>query len=426
MELHELDRLRKFLDFIPSKYRAKKVLLSFVSGLAVIILLLMVSASNKESTPTVDVRRGEFLISFKSSGEIRAANSFTLTTPRVRYGQMQIVYLIPEGTTVKPGDIVVRFGTTDVDKTISDKEAELSINQSDYDKFKADKALQDAGLEGELRNAELTYEQAKLQVEKMKFEAEMQRKDTEINLEKNRLAFEQAKRKIESQSVVDKSEERKLVLKVQQTQSDLNLAKKDKEQYTMKATLGGLVVYETNWSTGRKVAVGDSPWGGMAVVSLPDLTKMQSITNVNEVDVSKVKKGQRVIIKLDAFPDKEFKGTVSSVGTIGQQHDQSITKTFEVIADIEGTDPVLKPGMTTSNEVIISSILDTLYIPIEAVFQKDGKTVVYKNSRAQEVKLGAKNSNFVVVSGEIKVGDKVALSDPTIIAAQPNQPGQNP
>src|SRR5436309_9613712 len=98
---------------------------------------------------TADVKRGEFLISIKSSGEIRAANSFTLTTPRVRTGQMQIVYLVPEGTTVKRGDEIIRFATTEVDKTISDKEAELSINQSDLTKFRADRALRVSELDGE-------------------------------------------------------------------------------------------------------------------------------------------------------------------------------------------------------------------------------------------------------------------------------------
>jgi multidrug resistance efflux pump len=418
MKIPDLDNLKSLIEHVPDKYRTKKFAIPVGGGVFILLLLLAFSASNKEAVATVDVRRGEFLVSIKSSGEIRAANSFTLTTPRVRNGQLQIVYLIPEGTTVKPGDIVVRFATTDVDKTISDKEAELSINQSDLDKYKADKVLQDAQLEGDLRNAELSYDQAKLQVEKMKFEADVQKKEAEINLERNRIAFEQAKRKVQSQGVVDKSEERKYVLKVQQTQSDLSRAKLDKEQYTLKATLGGLVVYETNWSTGRKVAVGDSPWGGMAVVSLPDLSKMQSTTNVNEVDVSKVRKGQRVNIRLDAFPDKEFKGIIASVGTIGQQKDQSNTKTFEVVIDIDGTDPVLKPGMTTSNEIVMSSIPDTLYVPIEAVFQKDGKTVVYRNSHAQEVTLGAKNSNFVVVSGKIQAGDKVDLRDPAA-AVQP-------
>ncbi len=410
------------LSLVPPRFRKKKIALPIAGVVVFLLLLVILSASNKENVATADVHRGEFFVSIKNSGEIRAANSFTLTTPRLRYGQLQIIYLIPEGTTVKAGDVIVRFATTDVDKTIADKQSELSINQSDLDKFKADRDLKLSELDGNLRNAELSYEQAKLQVEKMKFEAELQRKETEINLERSRIAFEQAKKTVESQGIVDKSEERKLTLKLQQTQNDLKRAEQDKEQYTLKATLGGLAVYETNWNTGRKVAVGDSPWGGMSLVSLPDLSRMQSVTNVNEVEVSKVKKDQAVKIKLDAFPDKEFEGTVASVGTIGQQRDQSTTKTFEVIVDIKGTDPVLKPGMTTSNEVVMTSIPGVLFIPIEAVFEKDGKNIVYKNSRAQEVTLGTKNSNFVIVTAGLEEGDKVALRDPEALDARTGKP----
>lgn len=404
------------LSRIPAKYRARRYTLPAGALVVLLLLLLLLSASHTESVATADVKKGEFLMSIRSSGEIRATNSFTLTTPRLRYGQMQIIYLVPEGTTVKPGDVVVRFGTTDVDKLISDKEAELSIARSDLDKYRADRDLQQSEIEGSLRNAELSYEQAKLQVEKMKFEAEVQRKETEINLERNRIAYEQAKKKVSSQEVVNKSEERKLLLKVQQLEGDLKRAKEDKEQYTLKATLGGLVVYENNWNTGRKVAVGDNPWGGMPLVSLPDLSGMQSVTNVNEVEVSKVKKGQQVRIRLDAFPDREFKGSVNSVGTIGQQRDQATTKTFEVIVDIEGTDPILKPGMTSSNEIVMSTIGDAVSIPLESVFEKDGKTIVYVNGRAREVTLGEKNSNFVVVTGGLAAGEKVALRDPTLPA----------
>ena len=401
----------------------KKIAIPLVGGVALLILFIILSAANKEAIASADVRRGEFLVSIKSSGEIRATNSFTITTPRLRYGQMQIIFLAPEGTTVKPGDVIVRFAPTEVDKMISDKQAELSISQSDLQKFRADKDLRSSELDGNLRNAELQYEQAKLQMEKMKFEAEVQKKETEINLERNRIAYDQAKRKIESQRLVDKSEEKKLTLKLQQIDGDLTRAKQDKELFTVKATLGGLAVYENNWNTGRKVAVGDQPWGGMPIVSLPDLSKMQSITNVNEVEVSKVKQGQNVKVKLDAFPEKEFAGSIASVATIGQQRDQSSNmKTFEVLVDINGTDPVLKPGMTTSNEIVMSSIPDTLFVPLEAVFEKDGKTIVYTTSgssaRPREVKLGAKNSNFVIVSSGVQAGDKVALRDPTVKESQ--------
>jgi RND family efflux transporter MFP subunit len=418
MKTPNLKKLEQLTRLIPAGLRKKKVAIPVAGSLCFVVVLFLLSASNTESIPTTDVRKGEFLVSIKSSGEIRATNSFTLTTPRMKYGQMQIVYLVPEGTTVKAGDEVVRFATTDVDKTISDKESEVSADQSDVDKAKADKELNDSQLEGDLKSSELAYEQAKLQADKMKFEADVAKKGAEIDLQKSQLSLEQAKRKIESQAVVDKSTMQKLVLKLKQDQRDLTQAKADKDQYTLKSKLSGLVVYETNWSTGRKVASGDSPWGGMPIVSLPDLSAMQSVTNVNEVDVSKVKKGQRVKVKLDAFPDKEFSGTINSVGTIGQQKDNSNIKTFEVIVDIKDTDPVLKPGMTTSNEIIMSAIHDTLFVPLEAVFEANGKPVVYKGSHAQEVTLGERSSNFVIVAKGVKAGEKIALRDPTVQATE--------
>ena len=397
----------------------KKYSIPIGAGLVVIALVVVFSGGGGEPLPTAEVKRGEFLLSIKASGEIRAASSFTLTTPRLTWGQMQINFLLPEGTTVKKNDVIVRFATTTIDKTIQDKESELNILRSELAKFRAENVVRISDLEGNLKTMELTYEQAKLQVEKMKFEAEVQRKESEINLEKNRIAFEQAKKKIVSQKVAEKSEEQKQLLKIQQTLNDVNRAKQEKEQYTLKASMDGLVVYETNWQTGRKVSVGDSPWPGMSIVSLPDLSAMQSVCQINEVDISKVKASQNARVKLDAFPDREFPGTVKSVGTIGQQNDRSSTvKTFEVVVDIKGTDPVLKPGMTTSNEVVMATLADTLFIPLEAVFEKDGKAIVYKifgsSARPLEVGMGTKNSNYIVVSSGLQGGDKVALRDPTL------------
>jgi hypothetical protein len=156
----------------------------------------------------------------------------------------------------------------------------------------------------------------------------------------------------------------------------------------------------------------------MSLVSLPDLSRMQSVTNVNEVDISKIKKAQHVKVKLDAFPEKEFLATVATVGTMGQPKDQTNVKSFEVVVDIQGADPVLKPGMTTSNEIVMSSISDTLFVPLESVFEKDGKTIVYKmhgsTPRQQEVSVGEKNGNFIIVASGLQPGDKVTLRDPTV------------
>jgi multidrug efflux pump subunit AcrA (membrane-fusion protein) len=137
------------------------------------------------------------------------------------------------------------------------------------------------------------------------------------------------------------------------------------------------------------------------------------------VDVSKIKKGQKVNIKLDAFPDRLFHGSVASVGTIGQQADRSSSiKTFEVVVDVGEADPVLKPGMTTSLEIVVETIGQAVFVPLESVFTKNGKTVVYTADRSTpqevEVETGVRNSDFVTISKGLHGGEKVALRDPTL------------
>lgn len=154
------------------------------------------------------------------------------------------------------------------------------------------------------------------------------------------------------------------------------------------------------------------------MISLPDLSKMQVTTYVNEVDISKVKGGQPVNLKLDAFPDREFHGKVAKVATIGKQRDQtSSIKVFEVLIDVAETDPVLKPGMTTRNEIIVESFPDTLFVPLEAVFEKEGKTIVYVQNGSSfdphTVTLGVKSSDFVIVAEGLHADDRVSLIDPT-------------
>src|SRR5690606_2853544 len=115
------------------------------------------------------------------------------------------------------------------------------------------------------------------------------------------------------------------------------------------------------------------------VASLPDLTKMMSKTYVNEVDVRKVKVGQKVEIGLDAYPDKKLSGEVKRVANVGEQRPNSDSKVFEVSIEIEGSDPTLRPSMTTSNRIIAKVIEDALFVPLECLHtQSDSITYVIR------------------------------------------------
>ncbi|MFH0989309.1 MAG: efflux RND transporter periplasmic adaptor subunit [bacterium] len=407
----------------------KKTTLTGSLFLILLLIGLTFRTHDAEAFATFEVKQGEFTVSITIAGEIRATNSTNISIPRGgRIGQAQIVYLIPEGTTVKPGELLARLSTTEIDKFISDKEQEITVMNSDLDKLRADQMVRMGDYESSLKNADLSYEQAKLQIEKIKFEAEVARKEAEINLERNRLAYEQAKRKIEGQKVAEKSDENKSLLRIKLAENDLDRLKKERDQLTIPAPMPGLVIYETNWNTGRKIAVGNQVNPGQTLISLPDLSKMQVTSTVNEVDVSKVQKGQSVRVHLDAFPEKEFSAVVASVASIGQRDYNTNLKSFEVIIDLLQSSPILRPGMTSSNEIIMETLAGAIYIPLESVFEKEGKTIVYKmngsNPIPQTVQVGVKSSNYIVVIEGLKAGELVALRDPFVKQSEPEQPAK--
>jgi HlyD family secretion protein len=145
---------------------------------------------------------------------------------------------------------------------------------------------------------------------------------------------------------------------------------------------------------------------------------MLSKTYINEVDVRKIKAGQKVDIGLDAFPEKKIQGTVIRVANVGEQSPNSDSKVFEATIEIEGTDPLLRPSMTTSNRVYVNEFDSALFVPLESLHSKDDSIAfVYKRSGLkvvkQEVQVGEANSNEAIINMGLTEEDKVYLSIPS-------------
>ncbi|MEW6194151.1 MAG: HlyD family efflux transporter periplasmic adaptor subunit [Bacteroidota bacterium] len=405
-----------------------------IIGIAVLLLILIISfaATSKSDVeiPTFTLKQEKFLVSITESGEIRAKNSISVSAPRIR-GNLKIVFLIPEGTYVNPNDVVCRFDPSEAVATLRDAEAKLEIALSDKEKLIANHKASMAQMESQLKSAELSFELSKLKLEQVKFEAQSIQQQTKLEHEKNKLSFEQTKQEYESKKVINKSEMDKMEVEIKQRKSDLEKAQRDLEQLTLTAPSEGLVVYGVNWSNnGRKFAVGDTPWGGAQIITLPDLSAMESVTNINEVDVSRIKKNQNTIVKLDAFQDSSFAGEVIDVASIGKQKEQnSNIKVFEVIITIKSQSDILRPGMTTSNKIIINEIPNVLFIPQEAVFEKEGKKIVYKKNGSGfdpvQVELGERGEDYIIVKKGLSNEDIVALVDPTLESEETGSEGEN-
>jgi multidrug efflux pump subunit AcrA (membrane-fusion protein) len=189
------------------------------------------------------------------------------------------------------------------------------------------------------------------------------------------------------------------------------------QSFDVLAPEDGMVIYQKGWD-GKPIKAGSrvDMWDP-TVATLPDLTTMMSKTYVNEVDVRKVKNGQKVEVGLDAYPDKKLKGVVTSVANVGEQRPNSDAKVFEVMVEIEGTDATLRPSMTTSNKIIASVIENVMYVPLESLHNEaDSITYVFKkdglNTVKQEVVIGETNANDAVLVSGLTDSDRIYLSVP--------------
>lgn len=413
--------MNRILKSILSRWRKlSKFLRIGILAVAVILIAWVVIPGSKSDLPTAKVGFGEFVIDLKETGKLRAENSVTVTSPAIRIS-LQVIDLIPEGTVVKEGDFLMQFDSTELKASIDDRLAELDIARSNLVSSLASMDSRMASLESAVERSHASHRLAELSLEQMQFEADKRIEQEKLSLRQAEIALKQAEQQVKAQRQIDSADVRSLKLKIRQAEIELQRGYRDLSQLGINAPSSGLVIYKELWKGGEmeKLALGDRPWRGQGLIELPDLTIMMVETSVSEVDFSKVKEGQEVEIKLDAYPEPTFYGKVANVAVLASEEEGvSEAKIFEVLIRIDGEDPLLRPGMSAAARIVVDKIPDQLWVPIEAVFERNGEKIVWEAAgsgfKVRPVELGKRNDNFVVIKSGIERNDMVALVDPTL------------
>jgi len=389
---------------------------------AVLLIIIIYSVTKKKSVVDLEteVKKGKFEIVVTVTGELQARKSVNITAPlamlREAYvWQLIIGKIIPEGTVVDSGAFVAQLDETDIQNNLKEIDSQIELLQADIEKAKIDSSLELRSQRDNIINLKFSVEEAEINVEQSKYESPAVIRKAEIDLDKVKREY------IQTLSNYN--------LKVQQAQVnirqknvELSRALREKEKImaalsslVIRAPASGMVVYYkdrdgSKRTTGSSLMIGR---GDVTVATLPDLSSFNSITYVNEIDISKVKKGQSVTLGIDAFPEKKLSGNVFDVANIGEQLPNTDSKVFEVMINVNETDPVMRPAMTTSNAILTRTYDDVLYVTLEAVHSNDSLTFVYrKNNSRQLVLLGDANDNSVIIEKGLSEGDKLYLSVP--------------
>jgi multidrug efflux pump subunit AcrA (membrane-fusion protein) len=366
------------------------------------------------------VKKGEFTVTVTSSGELKAPKFVQIGLPsnsqQAESYQLKIQTLIPEGTQVKEGDIVAEVDRSTVAQKLADYQLAQTKADAVYEQAMLDSLLNLSKAREDIHTGELELEGKKLAKEQSKYEAPSIQRQADIDYEKADRALSQSKMDYNTKTEQAKAKMREVGSDLDRQKNKVKVIQDIMAGFTIKAPSPGMVIYLKDWN-GKKRAQGStiSPWDP-GVATLPDLTQMESITYVNEIDVRKLSVGQPVVVTLDADASKKLVGKVSAVANVGEQRPNADAKVFEVKVTIEAPDTTLRPGMTTANTIETFRIKDALYVPLEAITTENSIPYVFKKTGTstvkQEVELGALNDNEVVVLRGLALNERVLLSPP--------------
>ena len=398
-----------------------------IAGSVIVVLLIgyFVVRGNKagESTDIMSVvKKGKFKVEIETTGELEAKNSVKILGPSglrtFQIWQVNIQKIVDEGTVVKKGEWVATLDRSEFQTKYSQKQIDFEKANSKFIQTQLDTTLIMRQSRDELINLKYGVEEKEIIRLQSKFEPPATIKQTEIDLEKAKRAYQQAQDnyKIKKNQNIEKMNE--VGAELRKVRGDYEAMTRVGESFDVKAPEDGMVIYEKGWD-GKPIKAGSqvSVWEP-TVATLPDLTKMQSKTFVNEVDIRKIKTGQHVEIGLDAYPDRKLKGVVTHVANVGEQRPNSDAKVFEVLVEIDGTDATLRPSMTTSNKIVANEVAEALFIPLECL-HSDHDTVTYVflqrgvSMVKQAVIVGETNSNEAVVKSGLSENDRLFLSVPS-------------
>ena len=400
----------------------KKKLLLF--GIPIVLILLgytlFGNTADEDVAITTKVVKGEFVNEVIISGEAQSTSLKKINGPndirKFKLRDVKIQDLIPEGSLVKEGDYVGRLDPSEVNEQILDAQLNLETAQSKYTQEQLDTTLTLKQERTAIKDLLFDIQENKLELKQSIYEPPATIKKLEINIER-------LERDLKEKTEDYKIKEQKAMAKMVEVGTEVSKISKMLEElrnlqksFTIHSDANGMVTYAKNWDgSKRKVGSSISMWDP-AIATLPDLTKMESKTYANEVDIRKIKKDLPVIIGFDAFPDVTVKGTITNVANVGEEKRGSDIKLFQVLVNFDENNENVRPGMTTSNRILIHKEVEVLMIPLEAVFTQDSISFVYAKSGLsidkKEIEMGESNLDVVIIKNGLNENEVVYLSKP--------------
>ncbi len=405
--------------------RALRISLA-VHGLLLACVAALATAGCARASAGAAAARGEARVVrkpvedvFLLTGALRAVRSEALAAPRSE-GEIQIRWMVEDGSEVQKGDRLMEFDPTRLVQTI--EERRLRLRQAEIDR------------ESRENQAAAETEKKRVAVEKAEVEAEKARLDEAIPLEyrepkdrpklqaqwqQARAALAKARLERDAYAVSSRSDVASARAAEEKARREVEAAEMALGSMSLLAPRAGIFLAGNFWQWGpegpRKLQPGDTVWPGYPVADIPDPSQMEVRAALAEADHGRIAVGMKTRCVLDTYPDRVFAGRVEEIGSVAAQASRrffmaSVPPGFPVRITLARTDSLMRPGLSTRVEVVRGSWPAALSIPRGAVrFDKDGALARRPGGGSTRVRLAACTPVECVVESGLAEGDRVSL-----------------
>jgi HlyD family secretion protein len=392
------------------------------------------------------VKKGDLLVAFDKADLEQAISKLKID---VQSAQSELVQAKEE----------VSKAELDRELNTRDKSFKLMLAEKDLEKFRdLDREKQLKESEMKFQRAEANLEEAKknhqesleMRKEDLVAESEVKKasyalRDAEFALESERLSrkmletytlpietkrleqtLEDARKQLESikpymESIV--LQKRAGVAKSERALNELQEQLKKKEKDLLAAEIlapaDGMVHYGSasghHWGREREsYKPGDKVNIHEDLMYIPDLSKMYLEVMIDEVDISKIRKGQRLVAYAEAHPEVRLEGAVEEVSQVAAKDMWWETEMrFRVRCSLDVSLDWFRPDLTARVEIGVGDVTAVPLVPLDAVFQRDGKTVCYlEDGTVRPVTLGSSTNDQVQVKEGLRPGERVRITAP--------------
>jgi multidrug efflux pump subunit AcrA (membrane-fusion protein) len=384
----------------------------------------VLAASEEDPVPVTKLSRQPFKITAPSKGEVVGMGTTSVVAPSSFSGSLKLAWLIPEGSLVNEGDPIVRFDSTEAKLRVEDRQNTLVQNDENTKIKTNDQATNDKTLNIDRTDAELSYNYAMTvmpQDESIFTKWDIITAQADAVYAKARIDFLKDKQK--TQKRMARSDQQILAIDRNKAQSELSLIQRTLDSMELRAPAAGLVLYRRDpRQRDKDPQIGDSYQPGNTVAEIVNLDILQARIYVLERDGGGLAKDQNVVIKLDAIPEKEYHGTLSSVSTVATPTESNSPLryfTCDVSISDAGRDlKRIRPGMNLQAEVILEKYDSCFVVPSSAVNyrEKERDSLVYVKEEdrfvPKKVETGLSAHGEAIILGGVAEGDLIALRNP--------------